>query len=268
MASRDDILHAVRTHLPPPADLPEIEARGIVYADRPKQFAAMVEAVGGRCVFAADWPRSTRLWRSMPEVATALNVVSLVSGVGTPNVELNDINDPHDLADVDFAVLPGRFGVAENGAVWVTDEGVKHRAIFFIAQHLALVIPVAEILDNMHQAMNGWRSTNRDSARSSRGRRRRPTSSNPWSSECHGPRSLTVFCVDKSQLLDRLHDPRRRCHRPCSGIYRSAGVLGVAAGPALPASSDHQGRRMAAHRRHAPDARRRPFAGPLSGGPA
>ena len=140
MASRDDILRAVRSHLPPPADLPEIEARGVTYADRPKQFAAMVEAVGGRCVFAADIAEVNRVLAAMPEVVTALKIVSLVPGVGTPNVDLNDVNDPHDLADVDFAMLPGRFGVAENGAVWVTDEGVKHRAIYFIAQHLALVI--------------------------------------------------------------------------------------------------------------------------------
>jgi L-lactate dehydrogenase complex protein LldG len=125
MASRDDILRAVRAHLPKPADLPEIEARGVLYADRPKQFAATVEAVGGRCIFAADMAEVNRTLETMPEVIAALRVVSLVQGAGTSNVDLSEVNDPHDLADVDFAVLPGRFGVAENGAVWVTRSTLR-----------------------------------------------------------------------------------------------------------------------------------------------
>jgi L-lactate dehydrogenase complex protein LldG len=195
MASRDDILRAVRTHLPPPADLPEIEARGVVYADRPKQFAAMVEAVGGRCAFAADVAEVNRSLETMPEVITALRIVSLVDGAGTPNVDLNDINDPHDLADVDFAVLPGQFGVAENGAVWVTDEGVKHRAIFFIAQHVALVFAAADILDNMHQAYDRLSFDKPGFGAFISGPSKTADIEQSLVIGAHGPRSLTVFCI-------------------------------------------------------------------------
>jgi L-lactate dehydrogenase complex protein LldG len=195
MASRDDILRAVRSHLPPPADLPEIEARGIVYADRPKQFAAMVEAVGGRCVFAADLADVNRTLAATPAFTTALKIVSLVAGVSTPNVDLNNVDDPHKLADVDFAVLPGRFGVAENGAVWVTDEGVKHRAIYFIAQHLALVIPVADILDNMHQAYEQLAFTKPGFGVFISGPSKTADIEQSLVIGAHGPRSLTIFCV-------------------------------------------------------------------------
>jgi L-lactate dehydrogenase complex protein LldG len=195
MASRDDILRAVRAHLPPPADLPENEARGITYADRPKQFAPMVEMVGGRCVFAADRAEVNQTLATMPEVMTALKVVSLVDGIGTPNVELNDVNDPHDLADVDFAVLPGRFGVAENGAVWVTDEGVKHRAIYFIAQHLALVISASDILDNMHQAYERLKFDKPGFGAFISGPSKTADIEQSLVIGAHGPRSLTVFCV-------------------------------------------------------------------------
>jgi L-lactate dehydrogenase complex protein LldG len=195
MASRDDILRAVRAHLPPQADLPEIEARGITYTDRPKQFAAMVEAVGGRCVFAADMAEVNGTLASMPEAVKALRIVSLVPGVGTPNVNLNDINDPHDLADIDFAVMPGRFGVAENGAVWVTDEGVKHRAIYFIAQHLALVISTDDILDNMHQIYERLAFTKPGFGVFISGPSKTADIEQSLVIGAHGPRSLTVFCV-------------------------------------------------------------------------
>jgi len=42
--------------------------------------------------------------------------------------------------------------VAENGAVWVTDHDVPQRVIYFLCQHLVLVVPAIEIVDNMHAA--------------------------------------------------------------------------------------------------------------------
>ena len=45
------------------------------------------------------------------------------------------------------------FGVAENAAVWVPGEALNpHRAIFVIVQHLILVVPAGQIVDNLHQA--------------------------------------------------------------------------------------------------------------------
>ena len=57
--------------------------------------------------------------------------VSLVDGVGRTNIDWAGIADPHALETVDFAILPGEFGVAENGAIWVTDRSVRHRAMYF-----------------------------------------------------------------------------------------------------------------------------------------
>ena len=78
--------------------------------------------------------------------------VSLVPGAGTSNLDLAAVEDPHELESMDFAILPGHFGVAENGAIWVTDHGLRHRVIYFITQHLALVIKADQIVHNMHQA--------------------------------------------------------------------------------------------------------------------
>jgi L-lactate dehydrogenase complex protein LldG len=59
---------------------------------------------------------------------------------------------PHSLADVDLAILPAQFAVAENGALWVSDEQLPLRVLPFICQHLALVVPLESILPLMHQA--------------------------------------------------------------------------------------------------------------------
>jgi L-lactate dehydrogenase complex protein LldG len=42
--------------------------------------------------------------------------------------------------------------VAENGAVWVDEADLVHRALPFVAQHLAIVLPKREIVADMHAA--------------------------------------------------------------------------------------------------------------------
>ncbi len=195
MASRDDILRAVRTHRPPPADLPDVGGQGITYLDRPRQFAELLEAVGGRCVFAADLAEVNRVLAALPQYATAKKIVSLVHGAGAANVDLNRIEDPHELEDVDFAIVHGRFSVAENGAVWVTDEGVRHRAVLFLVQHLALVIPAGAILDNMHQAYERLSFAGPGFGVFISGPSKTADIEQSLVIGAHGPRSLTVFCL-------------------------------------------------------------------------
>ena len=54
------------------------------------------------------------------------------------------------LAEVEVLEIDGEFGVAENGAIWLTEEALPHRVAPFICQHL--VINVSKILPHMHAA--------------------------------------------------------------------------------------------------------------------
>jgi L-lactate dehydrogenase complex protein LldG len=199
MASRDDILRAVRASQPPAAKLPGLVQEWISYPDRRRQFAELVESVGGRCVFVDDVDGVNRELASLSAYTTAKRIVSLVSGAGAPNVDLEAVDDPHALADVDFAILPGRFGVAENGAVWVTDEGVPHRAVYFLVQHLALVLPAGEIVDNLHQAYERLAFDGPGFGVFISGPSKTADIEQSLVIGAHGPRSLTVFCVGRSE---------------------------------------------------------------------
>jgi L-lactate dehydrogenase complex protein LldG len=79
-------------------------------------------------------------------------ILTAVPGIGVGNFDLDKVDDPHALEDLDFAILPGEFAVAENGAIWVTDRNLKQRVVYFITQHLVLVVAQDQILDNMYQA--------------------------------------------------------------------------------------------------------------------
>ena len=151
-SSKSQILEAIRNQRLAPVELPDLTGAWTTYDDPKQQFADVLEGVGGKCRVVRDSEEINRSLADISEYSSANRVCSLVDGVGQSNVALDEIDTPHALQDVDFAIIPGEFAVAENGAVWVTDAQMKHRAILFIAQHVALVVPADQVVHNMPQA--------------------------------------------------------------------------------------------------------------------
>lgn len=58
----------------------------------------------------------------------------------------------HDAASIEVAVLEGRLGVAENGAIWLQESDCISRALPFIAHHLVLVLEKQKLTGTMHGA--------------------------------------------------------------------------------------------------------------------
>jgi len=150
--SRDAIVASLRRNAPPVSPLPEAPA-AITYADPERQFAEAFTSVGGRFVRVASLAEvNTELGKFEP-YTQARKIASLIPGVGSANVDLAALKDPHALEGIDIAIIAGEFGVAENGAVWVPGSTLgPHRAIFVVTEHLVLVMPAGQIVHNMHQA--------------------------------------------------------------------------------------------------------------------
>jgi L-lactate dehydrogenase complex protein LldG len=149
--ARDEILGALRAAAPAEVRLPDLGAlEAIRYPDLRKRFAESVAEVGGRCILARGSLQEELA--KLPEYTAAKKVVSLVPGVARANVDLEAVADPHQLRDVDFCVLGADLGVAENGAVWITEHGGKNRAVAFLTQHLAIVVRGETLVHNLHEA--------------------------------------------------------------------------------------------------------------------
>ncbi len=195
--SREEILAAIRRQRQPDAQLPDL-ARSppwITYPDPLSQFETVLRAVGGDCVRAATIDEIRRALEQLPAYASAAKVYSLVPGIDRRNVDPQAITDPHQLQDIDFAVLPGQFAVAENAAVWVTDAGVPHRAIYFIAQHVALVVSANEVVHNMHQAYERLQFERPGFGCFISGPSKTADIEQSLVIGAHGARSLTVFLI-------------------------------------------------------------------------
>lgn len=57
-----------------------------------------------------------------------------------------------ELEKISTAILESRFGVAENGAIWLDDSCFPNRIIPFIAEQLVVLVPNWNLVSTMHEA--------------------------------------------------------------------------------------------------------------------
>jgi len=195
MSSRDEILTAVRRHLPQSSPLPDLSGPWITYPDPFAQFASVLEMIGGRCVRVSSEAEIANQLAAMPQYSSAKQTLSLVPAAFSGTVSMDQIHDPHELADIDFAILPGEIAVAENAAVWVNEVDVRHRVIYFLCQHLALVVPASNLVHNLHEAYERLSVTASPFGGFIAGPSKTADIEQSLVIGAHGPRSMTVFLV-------------------------------------------------------------------------
>ncbi|WP_437188263.1 LutC/YkgG family protein [Planctomicrobium sp. SH668] len=150
MTSRSEILGLIRKNLPQSLPLPDLTGDWIQYPDPLQQFKEVLEFVGGKAIVVQN---VGEIAEHLSSVAVAgSRVVSGVQGVFDYNLSEMPNSDPHSLQDVQLAVLPGIVAVAENAAVWVQEAELAPRTLYFISQHLALVVKLSDLVSNMYEA--------------------------------------------------------------------------------------------------------------------
>ncbi|HTB14842.1 MAG TPA: LUD domain-containing protein [Bryobacteraceae bacterium] len=148
--SREQILSAIRANIPPgPIEHPRIPV--FSRADEPLKliFERHLEKAAGAAYNIANRAEAQAKLASLhPEAKVICSTVPEISG--TRRAET--IRDPHELADVDVGVVRAQFGVAETGAVWLTQEDLIVNSLGFLSQHLVVLLDPNEIVADMHEA--------------------------------------------------------------------------------------------------------------------
>jgi L-lactate dehydrogenase complex protein LldG len=152
MSSREQILADIRRQLPVDAPLPVHEGPWIRFADPQQQFLETLVGVGGKGLIVKGVAALRAEVERISQSVAASRVFSAVSAATAGNVDWESIDDPYDLEDVDLAIAPGELAVAENAAVWITDQTLPQRSAYFISQHLVLVVAADRLVHNMHEA--------------------------------------------------------------------------------------------------------------------
>jgi L-lactate dehydrogenase complex protein LldG len=148
--SREQILSAIRANIPrEPVEHPQIPVFRRVDANLKATFEKHLQEAGGA---AHDIENRTVAQAKLASLhPTAQVVCSAVPEIpGTRRAET--IRDPHELADVDVGVVRAQFGVAESGAVWLTQEDLIVNSLGFLSQHLVVLLDPEQIVADMHDA--------------------------------------------------------------------------------------------------------------------
>lgn len=151
--SRQTILDRLRTI---PIDFspaqPIDSSRLVHYADPVLKFSQILNHVGGAVHEIERVELVAEILGALPEFANARNVASLVPEAVRGNFPHEQVEDPHLLAHLDWAVARGQFAVAENAAIWVRPANVVERTMLFLTQHLAIIVPKNNFAMHMHEA--------------------------------------------------------------------------------------------------------------------
>lgn len=202
MSSRERILKNVRQNQPAPVELPATNGPWQTFEDPRAQFTQTLEGIGGRVVpirqlaEVRPYLEQQQLWHPDRVICSLVAEVGPVTGMGPAMLDLADVADPHELAQVDLAIMAGEFAVAENGAIWLTDAGLKHRALPFITQHLVLLLSASQIVHTMHQAYERLSFTEARFGVFISGPSKTADIEQSLVLGAHGARSLTVFLVE------------------------------------------------------------------------
>ena len=173
-----------------------IKGEWIRYPDPLAQLKTLIEGVGGSFEALPSVSAVLDRLHSFPQMKAARRVLSLVDGI--PNkVDLDGVPKASDLEDLDFVVAPGAMAVAENGAVWVTDDRLKHRVVYFINQHLVLIVKKDTIVHNMHEAYARLRFGDRRFGCFISGPSKTADIEQSLVIGAHGCRSMQLYVVDQ-----------------------------------------------------------------------
>ena len=148
MSVRDNILNRLRGVEVAKVEKPQLGLAHICFEDRVAHFVDMVQGVGGEVVEQGDSLEAT-LATLFGEGASLVSSLAELQGKGL-NPDL--VADVHELGGEYVAVVQGKVGVAENGAVWIPIQG-KRKAHLFACQHLVIVLNRECIVDTMHDAV-------------------------------------------------------------------------------------------------------------------
>jgi L-lactate dehydrogenase complex protein LldG len=150
MSSREKILAAVLENQPSKSPLPDISAFKGVEEGRVEKYMETFINIGGSVFKVAsindiqkliqeNFDTNKRIITTLPELADGIELLS-------PTI------DPHTFQDVELAVIKAHLAVAENGAVWLTEQVMGQRIIPYICQHLAVVVESQHIVPTLHEA--------------------------------------------------------------------------------------------------------------------
>ena len=193
MSSREKILAAVLQNQPQLTPLPDISIFKVPDEDVVQKYIDTfigiggkifsVESIGGiKILIPENFDIAKRIVTTLPELTDVAEFCSPAA-------------DPHSFQDVELAIIKAHFSVAENGAVWLTEQVMGHRILPYICQHLAVIISAENIVSTMHDAYTGIGEDENGFGTFIGGPSKTADIEQALVMGAHGPITMTVFLI-------------------------------------------------------------------------
>ena len=150
MTTRDQILADIKANQPALIPLTTQFRFKSVFPDLTQQFMDVLTFVGGSAKLVADYAAIKA--DLQVQYAGLTNVATTVPELAELADTTLNVADPHELADLNLAIIEGPLAVAENAAIWVDERQLPQRVAPMITQQLVIIIRQSTLVPNMHDA--------------------------------------------------------------------------------------------------------------------
>ena len=150
MSRKDEILGRIRAGIGTRYDMPSLDdIEPITYPDPLAAFKASSKVAGSEVVeLGAGETVDSIIRKRFPSART---IASNLPEVSIANLNPDTVESAAALDGTDVGIIRGSFGVAENGCIWIP-QSMKEKAVCFISEHLVILLPKDQIVNNMHEA--------------------------------------------------------------------------------------------------------------------
>ena len=158
MGARENILAAIKANQPAIMAAPESTIDWMVkYADNTAKFTQVLQGIGGETI-------QINPSASVEQILAQLshNKAFVINTLQQTVLEKEQVKNyaVADLAFLDMAIIQGAVGVAESGAIWVSESQMGLRILPFICEHLVILLDAKNIVSNLgiaYQQINAFK---------------------------------------------------------------------------------------------------------------
>ncbi|MBS1599059.1 MAG: LUD domain-containing protein [Bacteroidetes bacterium] len=150
MTTREKILQATLNNQPAASALPDISVFKGEDKDLVQKYMTVFKTIGGNCFLVDDVAGIQSLITQNYDATR--RIVTTVAELSDKFELISNEADPHSYENIEVAIIKAHFSVAENGAVWLTEEVMGQRIIPYICQHLAVIVQADTIVPTLHEA--------------------------------------------------------------------------------------------------------------------
>ncbi|MEX6686204.1 LUD domain-containing protein [Danxiaibacter flavus] len=188
--SRTSILQSIKANQPSFVEAPEVENFAPAFDDAVEKYIEVLRGIGGTLHHVESDEQIISIIKA--QFAEAKRIVSDLPGMSSI-AQTYESGDGHVFEDVDLFIMDSNLAVAENGAVWISDNEIKERVLPFITQHLAVILDKKSIVPTMHVAYDIIAQKDYGFAAFIAGPSKTADIEQSLVLGAHGPKTMTVF---------------------------------------------------------------------------